>query len=401
MAARAEPAKAHAIRTGSSPLNNSMTLTNHQNRQLPLFQLRGEGYRTIAATPDIDTAITKNCAVAISISGGKDSAAAAFRTTEHLDAVGHQGARILIHSHLGRVEWRQSLPSCERLAERLRLELVVVRREAGDLLDRWRVRWANNVRRYSDLCCVKLILPWSTASMRFCTSELKTSVIARDLVRRFPQQTILSVSGIRRQESSGRASAPVAKVQPKLHSASFQTGGLDWHPILEWTLSDALDYLRVKNFPLHEAYTRYGSSRVSCAFCVLASRGDLASAALCEDNHELYRELVRLETESTFSFQDSFWLADVAPDLLGSELKAAVESAKKCAKIRQTAEADIPDHLLYESGWPRVIPTPAEAELLCQIRRTVAATLGLAVSYTEPPALIQRYVDLIKLRPNR
>jgi 3'-phosphoadenosine 5'-phosphosulfate sulfotransferase (PAPS reductase)/FAD synthetase len=262
------------------PLNNSMTLTNDQNRQFPLFQLHGEGYRTIATTADIDTAITNNCAVAISISGGKDWAAAAFRTIEYLDAIGHRGARLLIHSHLGRVEWRQSLPACERLAERLRLVLVVVRREAGDLLDRWRVRWANNVRRYSDLCCLKLILPWSTASMRFCTSEMKTAIVARDLVRRFPHQTILSVSGIRRQESSGRAGTPVAKVQPKLHSASFQTSGLDWHPILDWTLNEVLEYLRVKNFPVHEAYTRYGSSRVSCAFCVLASRRDLASAAL-------------------------------------------------------------------------------------------------------------------------
>jgi 3'-phosphoadenosine 5'-phosphosulfate sulfotransferase (PAPS reductase)/FAD synthetase len=209
------------------------------------------------------------------------------------------------------------------------------------------------------------------------------------------------VSGIRRTESSGRAGAPVAKVQPKLHSAGCQTSGLDWHPILDWTLNDVLEYLRVKNFPLHEAYTRYGSSRVSCAFCVLASRRDLASAALCEENDEVCRELVGLEAESTFSFQDSFWLADVAPGLLGTELKGAVESAKRRGRIRETAEADIPDHLLYESGWPRVIPTPAEAKLLCQIRRTVSATLGLAVPYTEPPALIQRYLELIKLRPNR
>jgi len=63
-------------------------------------------------------------------------------------------------------------------------------------------------------------------------------------------------------------------------------------------------------------------------------------------------------------------------------------------------EAKIPGHLLYESGWPKVIRTAAEAELLCQIRRTVGATLGLALSYTEPPPLIQRYLDLIRLRPS-
>ncbi len=185
---------------------------------------------------------------------------------------------------------------------------------------------------------------------------------------------------IRREESSGRAGVPVAKVQPKLHTASFQTSGLDWPPILEWTLSDVLEYLQVKNFPLLEAYTRYGSSRASCAFCVLASRRELAAATLCEDNHEVYRELVRLEAEPTFSFQDSFWLVDVAPDLLDTELRETVESARRRAKIRETAEADIPDHLLYESGWPRVIPTASEAELLCQVHRTVGGTLGRAVS---------------------
>lgn len=198
-----------------------MTLTKHQDRQFALFQLHGGGDRTVATTAEIDTALKAKCAVAVGVSGGKDSAAAALRVIDYLDAVEHQGPRILIHSHLGRVEWRQSMPACERLAARLRLALVVGHRQAGDLLDRWRVRWANNVRRYSELSCVKLILPWSTASMRFCTSEMKTATIAGDLVRRFPQQTILSVSGIRREESSGRAKAPVAKVQPRLHNVSF------------------------------------------------------------------------------------------------------------------------------------------------------------------------------------
>jgi 3'-phosphoadenosine 5'-phosphosulfate sulfotransferase (PAPS reductase)/FAD synthetase len=54
--------------------------------------------------------------------------------------------------------------------------------------------------------------------MRFCTSELKTAIICRELVRRFPGQTILSVSGIRREESTKRKLAPIVKVQPKLTS---------------------------------------------------------------------------------------------------------------------------------------------------------------------------------------
>jgi hypothetical protein len=163
------------------------------------------------------------------------------------------------------VEWRQSLPVCERLADRLRLVLVVVRREAGDLLDRWRVRWANNVRRYSDLCCVKLILPWSTASMRFCTSEMKTAIIARDLVRRFPHHTILSVSGIRREESSGRRSprcsqnytVPIFRYPDSIGSR-FWNG----HSVTSWSTCGLKTSPCTKRIP--------GTlSCVSCAFRVL------------------------------------------------------------------------------------------------------------------------------------
>jgi hypothetical protein len=142
----------------------------------PLFEQIWTPRREVLVTPEITSALERGAAVAIGVSGGKDSAATALATVDYLESVGHRGPRVLINSDLGRVEWRQSLPACRRLAVRLGLELMVVRRETGDLVDRWHLRWENNVRRYSELSCVKLILPWWTASMRFCTSELKTSI---------------------------------------------------------------------------------------------------------------------------------------------------------------------------------------------------------------------------------
>ncbi len=201
----------------------------------PLFESIWIPSREVAVTPEVTAALTNGAVVAIGVSGGKDSAATAFATTDYLDEIGHGGARVLIHSDLGRVEWCQSLPVCERLSRELGLELIVVRRERGDLLDRWRIRWENNVRRYAQLECVKLIMPWSTASMRFCTSELKTAVISRALVQRFPNRTILSAAGIRRQESPKRARSPIAREQPRLRNLTQGTRGFDWHPILEWT----------------------------------------------------------------------------------------------------------------------------------------------------------------------
>jgi 3'-phosphoadenosine 5'-phosphosulfate sulfotransferase (PAPS reductase)/FAD synthetase len=349
----------------------------------------------IESTPEIETLLHEGAPVCIGVSGGKDSCAAAFATNDYLDSVGHRGPRVLVHSDLGRIEWRDSLPTCERLATALGLELIVVRRAAGDMMDRFLVRWDNNVARYAALECVKLILPWSTPSMRFCTSELKTAVICRELIRRFPGQTILSVSGIRRDESTGRSKAPTAKEQSKLTSITHGTRGLDWHPIAGWLKDDIFSYLEEKSFPLHEAYVIYGTSRVSCSFCIMSSKGDMAASASCPDNHDVYREMVELEARSTFSFQENTWLGDVSPMLLSTELSIRLDRAKEKAKEREDAESLIPSHLLYTKGWPTCVPTVAEAKLLCTVRKRVAAAVGLEIDYTEPEELRERYRGLM------
>ena len=135
----------------------------------------------VASTLEVETLIAANAPVAIEVSGGKDSQAAALAVFAHLDAARHRGPRVLIHSDLGVVEWNQSRPVCERLARHLGGELIVVRRKSGDLMDQWESRWESSKRRSAALETVTLILPWSTPSMRFCTSELKTHLIGADL----------------------------------------------------------------------------------------------------------------------------------------------------------------------------------------------------------------------------
>jgi 3'-phosphoadenosine 5'-phosphosulfate sulfotransferase (PAPS reductase)/FAD synthetase len=353
-------------------------------------------FPTLEIAPKITELIAVNAPIAIGVSGGKDSDVAAAETLTYLKQVGHTGPRILIHSDLGRIEWKDSLPACERLARRYDLELVVVRRQSGDMMDRWLTRWHNNCERYAHLQCVKLILPWSTASMRFCTSELKTAIICRELVTRYPQQVILSVSGLRRQESPKRALAPVYAPQTKLLNVTHGTHGYDWHPILAWTLVDVLAYHRIHNIPLHEAYTRYGTTRVSCAFCILSSLHDLVQSATCPDNHDIYRELVELEIVSSFSFQEGRWLGDIAPQLLSGETLNRLKTAKQRARLREEVEADIPKHLLYTKGWPRVLPTLSEARLLSEVRRRVSAIMELPVFYTDAEAVQQRYAELME-----
>ena len=339
--------------------------------------------------------------VAIGVSGGKDSCAAAISTIEYLDSIGHKGPRVLVHSDLGRVEWKQSLPVCERLAERLGVELIVVRRAAGDMMDRWLVRWENNVERYAALSCVKVILPWSTPTMRFCTSELKVAVICRELVKRFPGQTIVNACGIRRAESDGRKNAPVAKVQAKLTNKKNRTTGIDWHPIAHWSTPDVFRFLAARGCELHEAYTRYGVSRVSCAFCIMQNEADMTASASCPDNSDVGREMVDLEIASTFAFQGSRWLGDVLYHLLTDEQRAGLAVAKERAARREAIEARIPEHLLYTKGWPTVMPTRDEAELLAGVRREIAAELDIKVACTTADEVIDRFAELMRLKDER
>lgn len=366
----------------------------HVERLIQLGRV-GDPNLGVATGDDIDALLAAGSPVAIGVSGGKDSCALAFATIEHLDRIGHAGPRILVHSDLGRVEWRQSLPICELLATRLGVPLLVVRREAGDMMDRWLVRWKNNLARYVSLRCVKLILPWSTPSMRFCTSELKTAVICRALCARFPGQTIISASGIRRQESSKRAKAEISQPQAKLTSKTHRTHGVDWHPIIEWKHADVFAALAHRGFELHEAYTKFGMGRVSCAFCIMADKADLTASASCPDNAAVYREMVDLEISSTFAFQGARWLGDVAPDLLSPGQFHALQRAKEAADEREEAEAVIPDHLLYVKGWPTCMPTREEAELLASVRRRVGNVIGFVVQCTTADEVITRYAELM------
>ena len=355
----------------------------------------------IEAITALVSALAAGAPVAIGVSGGKDSCAAALATIEYLDAIGHTGPRVLVHADLGdddpalSVEWTDSLPTCERLAARLGIELLVVKRAAGGMMKRWQGRWVNNVRRYVNLECVKIILPWSTPSMRFCTSELKSAPIAAALVKRFPGQVVVSAAGIRRAESRQRSSAKTAQVNKRLCHKGSGTTGLDWNPIAEWTDRDVFAYCAARGFDMHEGYARYGMTRISCRFCIMAHKADLAASATCEDNAPVYRTMAALEIASTFAFQGATWLGDVAPHLLDEATRQALVAAKQRAAAREAIEARIPEHLLYTEGWPTVMPTQAEAELLAEVRREIAELLGLDVKHTDAASIIARYAELM------
>lgn len=113
----------------------------------------------------IRQAITMGAKMYWSISGGKDGQAGTKVT--HNWGFPIEG---LIHADLGKVEWEESLPMCQRQSEELNVPLFVVKRADGlGLLEYWQKRMMKLQG--------KGIPFWSSSASRYCTSDLKRGPI--------------------------------------------------------------------------------------------------------------------------------------------------------------------------------------------------------------------------------
>lgn len=351
--------------------------------------------RLISTTPQTLELLAQGAAVGMGTSGGKDSAVLALALNDYLDGIRHpKEKRCLIHSDLGIIEWPESLEWCEKLAEKTNLELVVVRRAAGGMVERWESRWKANWNRYLNLQCLKVILPWSTPAMRFCTSELKTDIICRELKKRFPTGPILSATGIRAEESPNRAKAPILSEQKKLQRKSHL--GWNWNPILQWTLPEVKAYHEENAFPLHPAYTVFGASRVSCSMCILSTARDQLAGLKQPGNHAAYKRLCELEIKSGFAFQRDRWLCDLDPKLretLIPSSESSLVAAKNLCKKREALESELPKTALFLPGkpWPHAAINRNDAESIARIRTAIFELYGL--EKIEDPETVQETIN--------
>ena len=360
-----------------------------------------QGAPRIALPLEVEAALRAGAWVIFNLSGGKDSSAALFAAMPVLDAIGHpRERRIAVHADLGRAEWDSTTDTVERIAARAQIPLTTRRRNSGDLFDRWNQRFEAGKARYEDLSTYNLIGPWSSASLRFCTSEQKAQVIGPYLARQLAGETIIQVIGIRRDESSARSIAPDWKRDTRFAAEGNRAGTrmMIWHPVIDWTTADVFAFHKTHGIPLHEAYTRYRSSRLSCRYCVLQSLADQQAASSAPSNHQAFVHLVALEARSTFSFQPGRWLADSAPHLLPATLAADIERAKHAACERRQLENTMPPDLRFQRGWPPRLPTPDEAARIAALRAPILQRHGLENRFPTGRAVQARFADLIALK---
>lgn len=355
----------------------------------------------IALDPLIADALSNDPIIVYSLSGGKDSSAAAMATSAFLDAIGHpRTSRFAIHADLGLIEWPSTPTFVSHVAELLKTPLNVVQNSTQGLLPRWRQRFDNAKRRYRDLETYALIGPFSSASLRFCTSDTKVSPIGSFLAKAHRGRTIISTVGIRREESATRAIAPVSRLDTRFASVNNRWGTkmITWHPIIEWSEAEVFEHHTAEDFPLHEAYNTYGLTRLSCAYCVLASTRDLSRSLASRQNEQSLREILSLEISSTFSFQPTRWLADLAKSRLSSTEIKHLEQSKERAAERRAMEAQLPSDLRFTRGWPPRVPDNSEAVQICDARARILEHHDLPNLFPTPAMVIDRFAALHRSR---
>lgn len=346
-----------------------------------------------------DILMDSNSVVAMGNSGGKDSCAMGLLVNKFLKLISYRGEKIFIHSDLGEIEHAESLPHSKLLAEHTGIGLVVVY-PLHTMLARWEKRWRDNVERYANLLLVKLISPFSSASLKFCTSEEKVQPITRELKRLFPGRKILNAVGLRREESRSRAAKSISQENEKLFSAADGTSGLDWFPILDLKIEEVFLTHRAFGFPLHAAYGR-GNSRVSCAFCVLSSFNDLSVSLRDARNFESFTRIVELEIASGFSFQPSRYLADVGYEFLTEDQRERLKASKELAARRRVIEKTIPKSLLLVKHFPQFQPSVEQSTFLAEVRAAVGELYEFEMNYVTMRGVFERYAELLILKAER
>ena len=362
-----------------------------ERHQLALFTT---GFNELAVSPDVRAAIEAGSPVAFSLSGGKDSVSISHATSMLLDQMRHpRERRVAIHADLGRIEWQSTPATVEAAADLLGVPLIVVRNRSYDMLSKWDRRFELGCRRYEQLQTYHLTAPWSSANNRFCTSEMKTQVILPELLRQFPTDRIVSVVGIRREESIKRRLTPVSKAEAACYTRKRGANILTWHPGVDVREDEVYAYCERHGLPMPESYG-LGSTRHGCAFCVLGSENDIRVAAHAPGNRGTLLHLVEREAVSTFSFQPDRWLGDVAHALLPASLVADHARGKALGAQRRQLEASLPSNLRYVSGWPQRVPSIEEAAVIAGVRSRILAMHGLETPYPTASAVRERIAEL-------
>ncbi len=225
----------------------------------------------------ISALIKRGAIFYVSHSGGKDSQVMYLLLTRIVppDQI------CVVHADLGKIEW---LGTQEHINSTIDHPLNVVRANKTffDMV-RHRAKTRPDVPS------------WPSSAHRQCTSDLKRGPIykfIRNDMKRRGAKLALNCTGIRAEESPGRAKKQPLKLNTTLSKAGREV--YDYMPIHHLTAKNVFQVIRSVGQKPHYAYGK--NTRLSCVFCIMGCDNDLKHGA--EQRPDLLKEYLNLEDET-------------------------------------------------------------------------------------------------------
>ena len=250
---------------------------------------------TVSKVPaQITELIERGAIFVINHSAGKDSQA----MTIYLKQIVPADQLFVVHSHLPGMEWPGTIEHIRNTIGNLELQVCQAVKTFEEMVER------------------RGMFP--SPQHRQCTSDLKRTPIERTIrhyVKDRENKLIVNCMGMRAQESPRRAKATVFKYNKRNSKAGREW--YDWLPIHGFTTEQVFQTIADANQKPHWAYEA-GSTRLSCALCIMASQNDLRIGA--KHNPETYKRLCALEKK----FDQSMMMPTKAgrrflPEIIGEE----------------------------------------------------------------------------------
>lgn len=242
--------------------------------------------------------------VLINTSAGKDSQAIADVVIERARRASVLDRVVFVHADLGEAEWPGTTELVREHAAHYGLPVHIVARTVDGRIQTILERVLQRGM-------------WPDAARRWCTSDHKRGPI-RKLMTKLTTElresgtvvgrpvAILNTLGMRAQESPARRKRAPYRYD---RSASNSRRHVDeWLPIHPWRTEQVWSRIRRAGTRHHWAYDA-GMSRLSCRFCVLASRDDLVCSARL--NPDLAAKYAAAETHTGHQFRHDLSIAEI------------------------------------------------------------------------------------------